>query len=141
MITAVDSNVFLDLIVGSAQEELEAREALGLASRQGLMVISTVIYAELAGRFPERSDLNAFLQGWHCAVEPLDAATAHLAGAYFKEYRRRGGDRTRILPDFLIAAHAELNADRILTRDGRFFGESFPGLVAVTPKDMPIPRS
>lgn len=136
MITAVDSNVFLDMLVGSAQEERVARIALVAALRQGLIVISTVIYAELAGRFLERSDLNAFLKGWHCAVEPLDTATAYLAGVYFKEYRQRGGDRTRILPDFLIAAHAELNADRILTRDKRFFGDSFPNLSAIRPVDF-----
>jgi predicted nucleic acid-binding protein len=136
MITAVDSNVFLDMLIGSAEDEREARIALVAALRQGVIVVSTVIYAELAGRFLERSDLNAFLQGWHCAVEPLDSATAYLAGVYFKEYRQRGGDRVRILPDFLIAAHAELNADRILTRDKRFFGESFPNLSAIRPADL-----
>jgi len=133
--------VFLDVLTGSTEEELEARSAQASALQEGVIVISTVIYADLAGRFPERRDLNTFLQIWHCAVEPLDAATGHLAGVHFKEYRQRGGDRTRILPDFLIAAHAGLKADRILTRDGRFFGESFARLVAITPKDIATQRS
>jgi predicted nucleic acid-binding protein len=136
MITAVDSNVFLDMLVGSEREQLEARASLAVSLREGMIVISAVIYAELAARFSERSDLNDFLQAWHCAVEPLDEATAHLAGVYFKEYRQRGGNRVRILPDFLIAAHAELRADRILTRDKRFFGKSFRVLRAVRPGEI-----
>jgi predicted nucleic acid-binding protein len=83
MITAVDSNVFLDMLVGSEPEQLEARASLAVSLREGMIVISAVIYAELAARSSERGDLNDFLQAWHCAVEPLDEATAHLAGVYF----------------------------------------------------------
>jgi predicted nucleic acid-binding protein len=70
------------------------------------------------------------------AVLPVDEETAFLAGKFFREYKLRGGTRDRILPDFLIAAHAQLYADRLLTRDHRFFTGSFQGLIAVAPQDL-----
>ena len=114
--TAVDSSILYDVIAGSPEESDTARAALARALEQGVIVVSTVVYAELAGRFADRTDLDAFLEAWRCRVDRIDVPSAYLAGVHFKRYRRRGGTRERILPDFLIAAHAELNSDRVLTR-------------------------
>lgn len=38
------------------------------------------------------------------------------------------GPRERILPDFLVGAHAVLSTDAFLTRDRRFYGTYFPEL-------------
>jgi hypothetical protein len=43
-------------------------------------------------------------------------------------YKLRGGTRTRILADFLLAARAQLDSDHLLTRDDRFFTDAFPNL-------------
>jgi predicted nucleic acid-binding protein len=136
MITAVDSNVFFDLIAGEPAEAVLAQAALNKAMREGVVVLCTVVYAELSGRFVRRSELDVLLRTLRSVVEPIDIATAYLAGQHFRRYRQRGGDRTRILPDFLIGAHAELNADRLVTRDKRFFGESFPTLKAIRTADF-----
>ena len=55
------------------------------------------------------------------------------AGASWREYRRRGGARARIVPDFLIGAHAGYRADRLLTRDRGFYRSHFPGLKIIDP--------
>lgn len=39
----------------------------------------------------------------------------------------------RVLPDFLIGAHALHQADRLLTRDPRFHRSYLPGLVILDP--------
>jgi len=56
-----------------------------------------------------------------------------LAATTFAEYairRRRSGGSSpkRLLPDFLIASHALLKADRLMTRDANRYSQDFPKL-------------
>jgi predicted nucleic acid-binding protein len=56
-----------------------------------------------------------------------------LAAASFAAYairRRRsgGGSPKRLLPDFVIASHAVLKADRLMTRDASRYALDFPQL-------------
>jgi predicted nucleic acid-binding protein len=56
-----------------------------------------------------------------------------LAAASFAAYairRRRsgGGSPKRLLPDFVIASHALLRADRLMTRDASRYAQDFPAL-------------
>ncbi len=56
-----------------------------------------------------------------------------LAAASFAAYasrRRRsgGGSPKRLLPDFVIAAHAQLKADRLMTLDASRYSLDFPNL-------------
>lgn len=136
MITAVDANVILDILVGTVEEIAESHAALQLAKGDGSITVSVVCYAEVAQRFASKSKVDDFFQLLNCEIQPVDKASAYLAGQFSRQYRLRGGSRTRILPDFLIAAHAQLYANRILTRDKRFFGETFPKLKAVSPFDL-----
>jgi predicted nucleic acid-binding protein len=57
-----------------------------------------------------------------------DLACADLAGATWREYRRRGGSRTRVVADFLVGAHAQVRGGRLLTRDRGFFRRYFKDL-------------
>jgi predicted nucleic acid-binding protein len=56
-----------------------------------------------------------------------------LAPETFAAYaiRRRsggGGSQGRLLPDFVIATHALLQADRLMTRDANRYSQDFPKL-------------
>jgi len=136
MRTAADTNPFIDVLAGIPIDAEAARRALILSAAAGSLSISAVAYAELARRFPDQSELDIFLEEFSCDVRNVDRNAAFLAGRLFDEYRLRGGDKVRILADFLIAADALLYADRLLTRDKRFFGSSFPNLNAVAPADL-----
>jgi predicted nucleic acid-binding protein len=134
--TALDTNIVLDILTGTPSEVAQSEAALKSAQLAGTLSISIIVYAEVASNFPTRSSADDFFRLLNCKIEPVEQATAYLAAQFFWQDRLRGGSRTRILPDFLIAAHAQLNADRILTRDKRFFSDTFPRLKAVSPADL-----
>lgn len=58
---------------------------------------------------------------------------ALLAGMVWKAYRKHGGQRKRIAPDFLIGAHALAQAERLLTRDRGFYRTYFSRLSILDP--------
>lgn len=61
----------------------------------------------------------------------IDAALA--AGSAWREHRRRGGGRNRIIADCLIGGHALVQADRLLARDRGFYRSNFEGLTVLDP--------
>ena len=63
------------------------------------------------------------------------AARAHL------RYRRRGGTRHGVLPDFFIGAHAAVRGLPLLTRDPRRYRDYFPTLRVIAPEPLPPPGS
>lgn len=65
--------------------------------------------------------------------DPLTAAAALQASESWRKYRERGGRRDRVIPDFLIGAHALAQADRLLSRDRGFFRTYFPRLRLLDP--------
>jgi hypothetical protein len=136
LITAIDTNILIDLLAGTPEEIDRAETAIRAAHAQGSLLLPIICYSELAFRFEEQRDLDDLLSGISIALLPLDREAAFLAGTFFRAYLKRGGVRTRILADFIVAAQAELHADRLLTNDKRFYGTSFPNLKAVGADDI-----
>lgn len=128
MITAVDTNVLLDLFLDESPFHAESRDKLVAAYDKGAIVICDIVYAELVPRFGDRDALDGALHEINAVVSPVDSDIAYEAGLRWARYRRSGGTRERILPDFLIGAHAIASADSFLTRDRRFFAAYFPDL-------------
>lgn len=128
MITAVNTSVLFDVFVTRAPQHAASLEALRAAYNAGAIIVSDIVYAELAARFSDRSALDAALRDIHARLSPIDSNIAWMAGLKWAEYRRAGGPRTHILADFLIGAHALASADAFLTRDRGFYGTYLPEL-------------
>lgn len=128
MITAVDTNVLLDLFLSDSTFHGQSRDRIAAAYDTGAVIACDVVYAELVPRFPSRAALDDALREINVLVSPIDTAIAYEAGLRWMRYRRAGGPRERILPDFLIGAHAMAAADAFLTRDTRFYATYFPEL-------------
>ena len=127
MITAVDTNVLLDVFLAGAPHGRQSRDWLRDAYDRGAIRICNVVYAELVPVFGGRASLDGALRELGVAVTPIDNAMAYEAGMRWLLYRRSGDPRKRILTDFLIGAHALSSADAFLTRD-RGFSRYFPEL-------------
>jgi predicted nucleic acid-binding protein len=59
---------------------------------------------------------------------PTGVAAAELAGECFSRCISRGGAAKRVIPDFLIGAHARTHADRLLARDRGYLRDYVKGL-------------
>jgi predicted nucleic acid-binding protein len=132
MITAIDSSV-LWAIIKSEPGCQEWIETLLKASAEGPLIISPVAFAELAPSTADEAELMDFLVRLAIAYEPISPAAAHLAGQTFKRYRQAGGPRQHLVPDFLIAAHAQIQAGRLAAIDRGYLRKWFPNLNLLTP--------
>ncbi len=103
------------------------------ASLNGPLSINDAVYAELAVRYDRIEDLDAFLDEAGLEIAPMPRAALFLAGKVFKQYRKAGGSRTGVLPDFFIGAHAAVNGLPLLTRDVGRYRTYFPTLKLITP--------
>lgn len=56
-----------------------------------------------------------------------------LVAKAFAQYRRRGGGKAQVLPDFFIGAHAAVEGWPLLTRYANRFRTYFPTLEVVAP--------
>ena len=128
MITAVDTSVLLDIFLQDERRGVTSRNWLVEAYDAGAIIVSTVVYAELAPAFPDREALDRALREVNVVVSPIDSDMAHDAARRWARYREAGGSRDRIITDFLIGAHAAAASDRFLTRDRGFFLSYFPEL-------------
>jgi predicted nucleic acid-binding protein len=133
MITAIDTNVFLDILLPDETFYEASAKALEAAATAGSLVICDLVYAELCVHFAAQKDCEAFLDSNDIRVEPLTRAAHFTASRVWRAYRRQGGQRTRILTDFLIGAHAQTQASRLLSRDRGFYQKLFPNLDLMDP--------
>lgn len=113
----VDTNVLLDVIGADPQFGPASKECLLRCGNTGMLVINPVIYAEVSAVIETLEELDTLLPNTLFRHDPLPWEAAFLAGRAFRQYRARGGSRTRVLADFLIGAHAATEKMTLITRD------------------------
>ena len=131
--TLVDTNVLLDLVTDDPIWADWSIAQLEAASLTGTLLINDVVYAELAVRYDRIELLEAFVDEAGLTIAPMPRAALFLAGKVFTQYRRSGGSRTGVLPDFFIGAHAAVHELPLLTRDVGRYRTYFPKLQLITP--------
>jgi predicted nucleic acid-binding protein len=109
-------------------------EILMRAASEGPLVISPVAFAELAPSTADAAELSVFLSRLSIFYDSISSEAAHLAGRTFKRYRQTGGPRQHLVPDFLIAAHAQMQAGRLAAIDRGYLRKWFPNLKLLAPR-------
>ncbi len=132
MITAVDTAILLDVLVNNPEHAERSEALLIQAYEQGSLIISPVVYAELVPQARDRQELDGWLHQTAIHVVPLTVEHGYTAGIAHAAYRKAGGKRERILADFLIGAHAQHEANRLLTRDRGFYRRYFSRLTILS---------
>ena len=132
MRTALDSSVLIQLYRKQPGWEVW-RELLAKAATEGELIISPVAFAEYSTAYPTVASVQADLARIQVIYEPIKPEAAYLAGQVFLRYRREGGPRQHLIPDFLIAAHASTQADRLAAIDRGYLRAYFPALPLLQP--------
>jgi predicted nucleic acid-binding protein len=132
--TAIDTNVFSALWSSEPSAD-RATVKLGEAKMEGALIVSPVVFAELLA-YPGATE--AFVRGFLAATGvsidyKLEETVWIETGRRFarQAVRRRkatGEGPRRLLADFLIGAHALVQAERLLTLDPKFYRQDFPEL-------------
>ncbi len=156
MTTAVDTNVLIALLYDETYAD-SSENALREAYREGRVVITPIVYAELAadGHFEDDNALDTFLRELGIDVVTPSQAALFSAGKAFDRYttRRPTGlqcpscgtqqtvtcstcgealtPRQHIAADFLIGGHALVDAESLISFDTNFYQTYFPSLTVV----------
>lgn len=133
MITAVDSSVLLDIFLNDPTFMPRSLAALRSCMAEGELVACEVVWSEVSAFFPSSLAAREALERIDIRFSALTIDSALAAGSAWREYRRRGGRRDRMISDFLIGAHALVQADRLLTRDRGFHRSFFDPLTVLDP--------
>lgn len=153
MITAVDTNALLALLYDDSYAD-ESEATLRRVYRDGKVVITPIVYAELAadGQFADADDLDQFLADLSIHVDEPSREARFRAGVGFQQYTGRRPDglqcpscgtiqsvdcedcgttltpRQHIAADFLIGGHGVVDCDALVSFDDGFYGTYFPSL-------------
>lgn len=134
MIVAVDTNVVLDCLVPDAEYHvLSLEQVRSLSSNGHTLVACEIVGAEVATGASDPLDAVAWMDWLSIGFDPLERDASLVAAAAWQQYRSDGGTRQRLVPDFLVGAHAITCTDALLTRDRGFQRRYFPDLVIYDP--------
>jgi predicted nucleic acid-binding protein len=131
--TLIDTNVLLDLVTDDPHWADWSIAQLEAASLVGPLLINDVIFAELSVRYDRIEELSAFVEEAGIEMAAIPRAALFLAGKAFAAYRKSGGTRPGVLPDFFIGAHAAVENLPLLTRDASRYQTYFSTVRLITP--------
>lgn len=138
MATLVDTNVLIDVAVRDPVWSKWSRSNLGQAFSDGPVLINQIIYSEFSLRYESIDEVDRVLPDDEFRREGLPWEAAFAASKAFALYRRSGGPREKVLPDFLIGAHAAIRGHTLLTRDPAGYRSYFPNLEIIAPDTHPL---
>ena len=137
MTTAIESAMLLDLISTDALRRTSAKVALDNALGQGQVVACDIVWAEVTSHCTSSNEFSNLIGATPVRFDPISAKTAWVAGAAWKEFRRSAsGRREWIAADFMVAAHADQQADGLLALPRGFHRRYFKTLHLAPPSRM-----
>ena len=130
----VDTNILLDVVTRDPAWAEWSKRQLDAAVLRDRLAINPVVYAELSAGFTTIEQVEEVLGLVDITVVQMSHPALFMAGRVFQEYRRRGGSRTGVLPDFFIGAHAAVLGAPLITRDASRYLSYFPTVELIAPE-------
>lgn len=129
----VDTNILVDVLQNDPQWADWSIAQLRALAKLHALTINPVIYAEMSLSFSTLEALDEVVKTMTLELREIPRPALFLAAKAFALYRRRGGNKGQVLPDFFIGAHAAVEGWPLLTRDASRFKTYFPTLEVIAP--------
>lgn len=136
----VDTNVLVDVLQNDPQWADWSIAQMRAQAKLHALAINPVIYAEMSLSFSTLEALDGVVLTMALELREIPRPALFLAAKAFVQYRRRGGGKAQVLPDFFIGAHAVVEGWPLLTRDASRFRTYFPTLQVLAPWPGGRPR-
>jgi predicted nucleic acid-binding protein len=132
-IILIDSCVITDLADEWSDWYEWSASTLERLDNEHTLVINPIIYAECSVGYERIEDVEAVFEHLGFAMKPIPKEALFLAGKAFLHYKRRSGQKSSVLPDFFIGAHAAVAGYSLMTRDRGRFSTYFPSVELIMP--------
>lgn len=129
----VDTNVLVDVLQDDPQWANWSIGQLRAQASIHQLIINPIIYAEISLSFSTLEGLESAVSTLALELRDIPRPALFLAAKAFVQYRKRGGSKLQVLPDFFIGAHAAVEGWPLLTRDASRFGTYFPTVEVIAP--------
>jgi len=133
MLTAVDTNILIDIFVGDKKFGQGSAQALKQLLQKGSVCACEVVWVETATSFANQQTFLDAMQEFNIKFLPMSTEASFIAAKSWRKYRQHGGRKNRIAADFLIGGHAYSQCDQLLTRDNGFYRKYFKKLTIINP--------
>lgn len=149
---AIDTNILFDILLPDPEYKDSSFSLIVEYSKKSKLIISEIVYAELASQFEEINILKAFFDDANIYLENTTSKGLWIAARAWKDYNEnrdkslqcsRCGNqqiimceecnkiitaKQHIISDFIIAGHAIEKAEKLITRDRGFYRKYFNDL-------------
>jgi predicted nucleic acid-binding protein len=132
MAALVDTNVIFDVLSDDPTWYQWSINTLKSHESEGLIVNPTV-FAEMCNGATSHLEVEARLQRLGLFYLETPRSGLFLAAQAYRHYRKAGGTRKSILPDFYIGGHAEASNLKLISRDKGRFATYFPKVELICP--------
>ena len=130
---AIDSSVLIGVLKGGAGFEIWREFFIQRKIGGDDLVVCDVVYAEISHAYNEHWEVSKDINDLAIEYDEIKPIAAYRAGTIYRAYRQNGGPKQRVLPDFLVGAHAIHQADALACLDDGYYRDYFNGLQQVTP--------
>lgn len=130
----VDTNVLVDVFENDPVWADWSETQLRAQAQVHELAINPVVYSELSVAFESVESLDNAVDSMELSLLEIPRPALFLAARAFVKYRRGGGARANVLPDFFIGAHAAVLGCAILTRDAARYRTYFPTVKVIAPQ-------
>ena len=131
MKTAIDSSV-LWCILKDEPDASRWQQILERAVNDGPLCLCPVVLAEIAPGNESAGAMLGVLRRLGIDHDAISPEAAWMAGKVFLEYRQAGGTRQTMIPDFMIASHAQVQCTRLAATDRGYLRRYFTGLKLIS---------
>src|ERR1700684_1265783 len=120
MTTFVDTSVVIYLLDDTSQHHKWSVDEINKAKKEGPVIIPDIAYSELSIGLPSKEATDKAIAELALERYPCSDESLFRAGRAFKKFKdENAGQKTTVLPDFLIGAQAECEKSPLLTNNKR----------------------